>query len=49
LVAEIEVAIRQVGHMQRDNWLWFKSVWLEFSVRVFGQGLGLGSRFRVGV
>ena len=28
--------------IRRDNWLWFRSVWLVFRIRVYGQVLGLG-------
>jgi len=33
--------------MQRDNWLVFKSLWLVFSVRVYGQGLGSGLKLEL--
>ena len=29
----------------RENWLGFKSLWLGFSIRAYGQGLGSSFRF----
>jgi len=31
--------------IRRDNWLGFKSLWLGFRIRVYGQGLGSSFRF----